>query len=138
VITIPNSKIVNDPVENVSRRRFIHRQFELALPQSVAPDKVREALEILREILEEPGIAESIHGKLDGEAYPPRVYLTELAAGNLAIRVAYWFAPVVYWDYLDHAQRVNLRIFQRFAAAEIPFAMPPAAAVPEPAKNRKA
>ena len=36
----------------------------------------------------------------------------------------YWYAPPAYWDYLEHAQRLNLRIFEEFERAGIEFAFP--------------
>jgi MscS family membrane protein len=81
-------------------------------------------VQILRSILEENELREPIHATVDGDEYPPRVYFTEYMADSLNILVIYWYVPPDYWDYLEHAQRVNLRIFEEFEKAGIEFAFP--------------
>ena len=36
----------------------------------------------------------------------------------------YWFHPADYWEYLEHAQWINLQIMQRFNDEGIEFAFP--------------
>jgi len=124
VVTIPNSNIVNDPVENVGRRPSIRRIMNVTITYDTPLEKIREGVEILRNLLEEEGIREPIHATIDGDEYPPRVYFNDYNAESLNIFVIYWYAPPVWWDYMDHAQRLNLRIFEEFERAGIEFAFP--------------
>lgn len=124
VVTIPNAKIVNDPVENVGQRPSIRRTMNVTITYDTPLEKVREAVEILRRILEEDGIREPIHATINGDEYPPRAYFNDYNAESLNIFVIYWYAPPVWWDYMDHAQRLNLRIFEEFEKAGIEFAFP--------------
>ena len=124
LVTIPNSKIASDPVENVGRRPSIRRTMNLTITYDTPKEKIEQAVRIVRGILEEDGIREPIHATLDGNEYPPRVYFTDFNAESLNIFVIYWFVPPAYWDFCDHAQRLNLRIFEEFEKAGIEFAFP--------------
>ncbi len=124
LVTIPNSNIVNDPVENISARPSIQRVMNITITYDTPADKIRQAVEILRAVCEEEGIAEPIHGKIGNDEFPPRVYFNSFNSDSLNILVIYWFFPPAYWDFLDHAQRLNLRIFEAFEEAGIDFAFP--------------
>ena len=128
LVTIPNSKIVNDLVENTGRRYF-RRSFTLKIPLGTPPEKLSEALTILGKIFDEEAIREPVHPLIDGERWPPRIYFSDFAADGLAISATYWYAPPSWWDFQEHAQKVNLRIVEEFFKARIELA-PPAAPPP--------
>jgi MscS family membrane protein len=54
----------------------------------------------------------------------PRVYFNDYNAESLNLFLIYWYAPPAWWDYMDHAHRLNLRIFEEFEKAGIEFAFP--------------
>jgi MscS family membrane protein len=124
LVTIPNANIVSDPVENIARRPYIRRSMDVTITYDTPREKIEQAVEILRSILAEDGIREPIHATINGNEYPPRVYFNDYKADSLNIFVIYWFVPPAYWDYMDHAQRLNLRIFEEFEKAGIEFAFP--------------
>ncbi len=124
VVTIPNSNIVNDPVENIGQRPSIRRILNVTITYDTPAAKVKEAVEILRGILEEDDIRGPIHPVIDGNELPPRVYFNDYNPESLNIFVIYWYAPPAYWDYLEHAQKLNLQILEEFEKAGIEFAFP--------------
>ena len=124
LVTIPNSTIVNNPVENVGRRPYIRRIMDVTITYDTPREKIEQAVEILRSILEEADLREPIHATINGDEFPPRVYFKDYLADSLSVQVIYWYAPPAYWDYMDHAQRLNLRIFEEFEKAGIEFAFP--------------
>ena len=124
MVTIPNSNIVNDPVENIAQRKSIRRIMNVTITYDTSREKIEQAVQILRDILEEDDLREPIHAVIDGDEFPPRVYFNDYNSESLNILLIYWFAPPAYWDYLDHAQRLNLRIFEEFERAGIEFAFP--------------
>jgi MscS family membrane protein len=124
LVTIPNSTIVNNPVENPGRRPYIRRIMDLTITYDTPREKIERAVEILRAILDEEGIREPIHPTIQGDAFPPRVFFKDYQADSLDLFVIYWYAPPAYWDYMEHAQRLNLRIFEEFEKAGIEFAFP--------------
>ncbi len=124
LVTVPNSRIVNEPVENIGARPYIRRLMNVTITYDTTLERIQKAVDIIRNILEEPGIREPIHGKVGNNELPPRVYFNDFNAASLNIIVLYWFIPPMFVDYLEHAQRVNLRLFEEFEKAGIDFAFP--------------
>ena len=137
-ITIPNEEAAKIDIENIGRRPFIRRFFNVTIPYDTPPEKMGRAIEILHEILSVPETvqAESIKSS-DGQKgkphpneainqpdFPPRVYFNELNADSLNIMVIYWYHPAAYWEYMDHANWVNMQIMERFNAEGIDIAPP--------------
>ena len=117
-VSIPNSKIANEVVENIGRRPFIKRVANLGVTYDTPPDKVERAVEIVKDIL-----AQTEEVNRDGKL-PPRVYFTEFKDYYLNILVIYWITPPDYWMFVEVNQRVNLAIMRAFAAEGIEFAFP--------------
>jgi MscS family membrane protein len=124
LVTVPNAKIVSDPVENIGRRPSIRRIMNVTITYDTPREKIEQAVGILRGILEEEDLREPIHQVIDGNEFPPRVYFNDYNSQSLNIIMIYWYAPPAYWDYLEHAQKLNLRIFEEFEKAGIEFAFP--------------
>ncbi len=119
VVTIPNSRMVDSSVLNISKRGAIRRIINVTVTYDTAPARLREAVAILKQIFTEPDIAPGLD-----PANPPRVAFNEFNADSLNIVVFYWYAPPDYWAYLDHAERLNMKILERFNDAGIDFAFP--------------
>ena len=124
LVSIPNASIVNGSVENVGRRPFIKRSMNVTITYDTPKAKIEEAVQIVKEILEEDGIREPIHQSVGENDYPPRVYFNDMTADSLNIIVIYWFIPPAYWDYMEHAERLNLRLFEEYERAGIEFSFP--------------
>ncbi len=146
--TIPNEKMASVEVENIARRPHIRRISNITITYDTPPEKVNQAVEIVREILSVPEATDAetndSPGALakpaatDGETeqpphpneainqpdYPPRVFFNELNSDSLNILMVYWFHPPEYWDYLEHAHWINVQIMERFKAEGIDFAFP--------------
>ncbi len=119
VISIPNANIVNSPVENVSRRPAIQRNFTLALKLDTSLEKVKLALKIINDILAEKDIREPIHPTINGKNTRPQVVFSDYKANGLILNITYWFAPPNNDQYTAHAEKINLRILEEFDRAGI-------------------
>jgi MscS family membrane protein len=124
LVNIPNSKIVNDPIENIGVRPAIQRVINVTITYDTPREKIQQAVNLLRGILEEPGIGEPIHPVINDTPTPPRVFFNDFNADSLNIFVIYWYAPPSWWDYMAHAEKLNFRIFEEFEKAGIEFAFP--------------
>jgi len=124
LVTVPNCKIASDAVENVARRPSIRRIMNVTITYDTPKEKIERAVQILRDILEEEGIREPIHPTINGDEFPPKVFFNDYNADSLNIFLIYWYAPPAWWDYMEHAHRLNLRIFEEFDKAGIEFAFP--------------
>jgi MscS family membrane protein len=139
-ITIPNQDAAKLDIENIDRRPFIRRKFNITITYNTPPEKITRAIKLLKEILSLPQVqggetnvscAKSIaeHGPHPNEAinqmgFQPLVYFNDLNADSLNLVVYYWYHPPILWDYLEHATWINTQIIERFNAEGIDFAFP--------------
>lgn len=116
LVSIPNEKVVNSEVENIGRRPNIRWLNQFGLTYDTPPDKVQEAVEILRDTLQDH---EGMHPDL-----PPRVYFNGFNDCSLNITVVLWYHPPEWWDFQEWLQKTCLEILDRFDSAGIDFAFP--------------
>ena len=118
LVTIPNGELANKSIHNIAPRPFIRRIFTVGVTYDTPPEKVRQAKEILLELLKD-------HEGLDpnGELIP-RVFFSDFSASSLDFKCMYWYHPPAYWDYMEFTERLNLEILTRFNEAGIEFAFP--------------
>ncbi|MDO9541971.1 MAG: mechanosensitive ion channel family protein [Kiritimatiellia bacterium] len=115
-ITIPNSEMVNNTVQNIGRRPYIRHLVNITITYDTPPEKVQRALDIIKEIL-------SNHEGLNPE-FPPRVFFNNFNDSALNIIMIYWYHPPDYWKYMQFCEHVNLQMLERFNAEGIDFAFP--------------
>lgn len=118
VVTIPNGELANNVIHNIAQRPFIRRNFTIGITYDTSPDKVKQAKEILEDILKD-------HEGLDpdGERLP-RVHFSDFSASSLDFKCIYWYHPPAYWDFMAFSEKVNMEILTRFNEAGIEFAFP--------------
>ena len=124
LVTIPNSTLVNDSIENAARRRTIRRLLNVTITYDTSREKIAAAVQAIRDILDEKDIREKIHPIVGFEEFPPRVHFNDFNAESLNIQVLYWYAPPDWWDYMEHCERVNFRIMEEFERLGVDFAFP--------------
>ena len=116
LVTAPNGELANQMIQNIGKRSYIKRVMNVTITYSTSPDKVQEALDILRDILD------NHEGMNPG--FPPRVFFNQYNESSLNILAIYWYHPPEYWKYLEHAERVNIELFRRYNDSGIEFAFP--------------
>ncbi len=117
LVTIPNSVVANEAVENIARRPSIRRVLNVTVTYDTSPAKLRRAVAILNEMLD----ARAEHFPADR---PPRVFFSDFNADSLNIMVYYWFAPPDWWEYLAFTHDFNMELLERFNDESIEFAFP--------------
>ncbi|MFP4145521.1 MAG: mechanosensitive ion channel domain-containing protein [Phycisphaeraceae bacterium] len=127
LVTVPNMQFIDQEVENIAARPSIRREMDVTITYDTPPEKIEEAIRILREILTSEDVVES--GRFDMENNPPRVHFTALNADSLNIKAYYWYQlandPDRGWfSYLEHCELVNLKLFRAYGEAGIEFAFP--------------
>ena len=116
LVTIPNGEMANKTIHNIGKRPFIRRIMNIRVTYDTPPEKVRRALDILRDVLAD-------HEGMK-EEFPPRVFLHDFLETAVNIRAIYWYHPPAYWDYCDFSERLNMQVVERFRAEGIRFALP--------------
>ena len=127
MVTMPNMKFIDNKVENISARPYIRRQMDVTITYDTPPDKIDEAVAILKEILTDDEVVRE--GRFNMEDNAPKVSFNELNADSLNIRCYYWYQMDGdpgrgFFSYLEHCELVNRKLFRRYAEAGIEFAFP--------------
>lgn len=116
VVTIPNGELARMTIQNIGKRPYIRRLFNIGITYDTPPEKIKRALEIIKDILKD-------HEGMSPE-FPPRVYFNEFNSDSLNILVIYWYHPPNYWDFMQFGEKINLEILNRFNSEGIDFAFP--------------
>lgn len=127
LVTIPNSKLIEDVVENITARPYIRRVMNVTITYDTPPERVEQAVHIIRDLLAQPFMA----GTFNMTDFPPRVYFNNFNADSLNIMVAYWYqlnlsGPEVrdWWTFNAQAQEFNFKLLRAYKEAGIDFAFP--------------
>ncbi len=116
LVTIPNGKIADNPVENVEVRPYIKFVSNLTLVYDTPVEKVERAVEVLHEILDS-------HEGLD-ESRPPMIGFNAFNDWSLNIVVIVWYHPGDWVKAQTWNHFTNLEILKRFNAEGLEFAFP--------------
>ncbi|HMP90333.1 MAG TPA: mechanosensitive ion channel family protein [Kiritimatiellia bacterium] len=116
LVTFPNGDLANKTIVNVTKRPFIRHRAFINITYDTPPAKVRKALDILMDLLDN-------HEGMEPHL-PPRVIFDEFASASLNILVMYWYHPGDFWKYKTFNEDLSLKILERFNAEGIDFAFP--------------
>ncbi|MBA2421654.1 MAG: mechanosensitive ion channel family protein [Chitinophagales bacterium] len=102
LITMPNKKMVDLNVDNLSLATLRHVNLTVRLTYETAPDKLRNIIAELREYFNQPALFQNEHF----------VIFDEYGESSLNIRIEY-FTPMLPWaDFLTQKEAVNFRIME--------------------------
>ena len=116
LVYLPNEKLANNDVENVTRRALIRRAATIHIPLDTPGDKVQKAVSIIRDLLAD-------HEGMDPD-HPPRVFFEEFDASAFRIRFFYWYSPPSRWEFKAFSEKLNFAIFRDFEEHGIQFSLP--------------
>ena len=116
LVTVPNGELANQMIQNIGKRPFIKRVMNVTITYDTPPDKVQQAIDILKELLDN-------HEGMK-EDFPPRVFFNNFNDCSLNILAIYWYHPPAYWDFLAYSERLNMELLRRYNEAGIEFAFP--------------
>jgi MscS family membrane protein len=112
IITIPNFKFTDTPVENVSIEPARRVKVTLGLTYNTSAERLREAQNIMREVILD-------HPHTEDE---PLIWFEEFGAFSLNLSMYYYI--VKEGELLGVPNDVNLALLERFNAAGFEFAFP--------------
>jgi MscS family membrane protein len=115
-VTIPNDLLAGNDIQNVSRRPHIRRTGEIHIPLDTQHEKVEQAVEIVRDELQDHEGMTSDH--------PPRVFFHEFTPGAFCIKFDYWYTPPDRWKCKAFSDRLHFAIFRKFESQGIQFSLP--------------
>lgn len=112
-ITIPNKKMVDDILENVSERLFFRNQTNYYLSNETQADSLEKFIKGIREILTVE----------DNSSFmEPHVYFEDIGDGYFKVFTLFWVNTQDDWENLSVKQTVNLKILELAQTLGIRFA----------------
>lgn len=126
LVTIPNGELANKSIENISKRPYIRRIMNVTIPFDTPPEKVEQAIQILKDILavKQGEGGRTDNGHIDEPGFEPRVVFNDITPSAFNLMMIYWYFPPAYWDFMGHSEWLHLTILRRFNEAGIEFAFP--------------
>lgn len=112
LVTIPNKTMGNATITNVTRRPNIKTVVTIGITYSTPTAKVKEAVEILKEIYTHPKTQDVV------------ISFNQFADSSLNIQIIHWFATSDFKEYTAGMEAFNLQTKERFEKAGIEFAFP--------------
>ena len=116
LVSLPNDQLAGSDIENVGRRKYIRRDGEIRIPLDSSCEKVKQAVAIIRDELQD-------HEGMDPD-HPPRVFFDEFISDAFTIKFIYWYSPPEYWKFKEFGDRFNFSIFRQFEEHGIQFSLP--------------
>ncbi len=115
LISIPNSKLTDTPIENVDARPIRRVKMTVGVTYDTTPEQMEKAVEEIRDILRNhPGVDQSYW----------LVYFTDFGPSSLDIFIYYFTRSKVWAEYLEVRQQVNLEIMRRLERLGLSIAFP--------------
>lgn len=111
--TIPNKIIADSGITNVTVRPNIRQLITLSLTYDTTPEKMQEAVTMLREIFQKHPLTHDFI--VSWKDYGPH---------SLDIFIVYWCKTRDFKEFLKALEEINLEIKRRFAIAGLDFAFP--------------
>lgn len=127
LVSIPNEKMATVEIDNIQRRLYLRREFDITITYDTTPENIEKSLHIIEEILSvQSSDGDEVHPNhvINKPGYPPRVYFNKFNPDSLNIYISYWYFPPNWWDFTKFNETVNLNIIKRFNANAISFAFP--------------
>jgi len=113
LVTIPNARMAEASINNISKRPTIKNLYTVGITYDTGYDKMKKALEILRDIFKNHPSTENYW-----------VYFKEFGAYSLNILVIHWCKHLAYEEFLQATEGINLEIMKRFEENSIEMAFP--------------
>ena len=115
LIAIPNSRLANEPIDNISAREKILYRPVLRLRYDTTPEQLRQILEKLRELF-------GSHDRVVPGT--ERVRFKEIADDALLIEIFVYLDTIIWSVYLKLAEEMNMRILEIVADAGTSLSLP--------------
>ena len=111
LVAVPNKTMGNAIITNLTKRSSIKTVMNLVLAHDLTTEKVKRALELLREIYRSHSMTQDVW-----------ISFNQFAGRSLNLMIVHWWRGTDYQKYLAGIQELNLTIKERFDAEEITFA----------------
>ena len=115
MVTVPNSKIANEPITNWSRMGKRQVSFRIGIKNNLSSVKMKEVVDSIREMLKN-------HNEVNQDVI--MVYLDEFKEERMEVFIYFFTNTTIWAEYLSVRQDINLQIKEILEKNEVPFASP--------------
>ena len=115
LIAIPNSRLANEPIDNISARSKILYRPTLRLKYDTSPEQLQSILDGARKML-------GTHDRVLQDNL--RVQFVSIADDALLIEVYAYLSTIVWSEYLELAEELNMRILEIVTQAGTTLSLP--------------
>jgi len=115
LIAIPNARLANEPIDNISARSKILYRPVLRLRYDTTPEQLQHILDGIRELF-------SAHHRIHQDNH--RVRFKEIADDALLVEVYAYLDTTDWAEYLELAEELNMRILEIVAQAGTTLSLP--------------
>lgn len=129
LVSIPNNKIVNDTIENFTKRPQIRITTNLGAMYNSSPDQMRSLLKRLREVIYEHPMTEK---------EPIHVFFSDFADSSLSIYLHFYVASPDWETFLRVREELYLSFMDAFQENGVGFAFPSRSIYIEQSGQKKA
>lgn len=112
IVTIPNAKFADAPVENISWEPSRKIKLDLGLTYDTSPDKMQQAMDILADINAASQLTED------------KTIISFNGFGDFAMNVMFIYYIKKSEDIAATQSAINMEILKQFNASELEFAFP--------------
>ena len=116
LMVIPNRIAADAVIINNTDRKHIRQTINIGVTYSTPPEKMRQAMDILKEILDNRPLCNKVR--------PPIIVFNEMKDWSLNIMVIIWFGTSDLLQKNAELSELHLQILERFNQAGIDFAFP--------------
>ncbi|MBQ4480671.1 MAG: mechanosensitive ion channel family protein [Victivallales bacterium] len=116
LLVIPNRVVADQVIINNTDRKHIRQTLNIGVTYSTPPEKMRRAMEIIKEILDSRPLCNKVRN--------PIIVFNEMKDWSLNIMVIIWFGTDDLAQKNTELTEIHLQILERFNQAGIDFAFP--------------
>jgi MscS family membrane protein len=114
-LTIPNKMMIDQPLDNLTQRRFRRASYQICLTYDTPIPVMRSICEDVRRAISEKELTNS---------EPPIVHFTDFGESSLNITVIYFVETADWLEFTRLKEEVNYRIIEIVAGHSAQFAFP--------------
>lgn len=113
-VTVPNKKLVDTEVDNLTKREIRRIKFDLGLRYDTAPESIHKITNEIKSLIEKDPLC------FDEVS----VYFYAFAQSSLTIRIIYFANSAVWEDYMKMREKINYKIIEIVSKNNANFAFP--------------
>ncbi|MBC8109607.1 MAG: mechanosensitive ion channel family protein [Verrucomicrobia bacterium] len=114
-LTIPNKMMVDQPLDNLSSRRFRRAKFNILLSFHTSLEKIRTVEDEIRTFIATNELTKT---------EPPFVYFNDFNESSLGMLVIYFVETADWVVFMEQKEKINFKIMEIMAQHDINFAVP--------------